>query len=106
MTHLERIERQNAAEANGAWAGLCGKTREDCPHDLVTEPELWNFWVYGCESARGELLLIRGGYVHFYTEAENWIPNETLPVREAIASGRWAPKWANPSFIESRRRRA
>ena len=86
------VKAQNAYEAEGAAAGLLGKTREDCPYDINENRDGWNFWVYGCEIARGELAIIESGVVSFCNEVSPE-PLDTLPVQEAIRSGAWKPKW-------------
>lgn len=82
-------------EQEGAVAGLAGKTREDCPYDRTVNADGWNFWVYGCDIARGEVEVIKKGYVEFI-DLQRGNVVETLTVEEAIKSARWCPRWARP----------
>ena len=81
---------QLAYEAEGAAAGLQGKKREDCPYDKELEPDRWN---HGCEVAAGEAEVIRSGTVQFFGE-HSIEPLFAMPVKEAIESGRWKPRYA------------
>jgi ribosome modulation factor len=89
------FEQQIAYEAEGAAAGLAGKTREDCPYHKDLNKDHWNHWVYGCENALGEIATIKKGFVEFCTEQSPDVILR-LPVDEAIRSGQWKPKYAIP----------
>ncbi len=84
---------QNVYQEEGAKAGLAGARREDCPYDKEANPDGWNFWVWGCEDAASEAAVIASGFVSWCTET-SLDPVLTLPVREAIESGQWKPRWA------------
>lgn len=88
----QRFAAQNVYEAEGAAAGLQGKKREDCPYGKALNPDGWNFWVYGCETAAGEKELIAKGEIEFCNEAGDFLFKK--PVADAIAQGLWKPRWA------------
>lgn len=99
---MEKFLRQCIYEHEGAKAGLQGAVREDCPYDKDTQSTEWNFWVYGCEIAAGELATLRGGVVHLMQlnkEAQLRKPREYIVEREwdetteeAYRNGNWRPK--------------
>lgn len=84
-------------ENEGAAAGLEGKTREHCPYDEEQDPDAWNAWVFGCESAQGEMATIEAGEVFLATTGElpeNFMePGTGIPVKEAIEHGFWKPRY-------------
>ena len=85
-------------EDEGVAAGLHGKKREDCPYDKAIQPHHWNHWVFGCENAAGELETLRKGTVYFINERGAIIA--TIPVEEAILSGRWKPRYVTLDMVK------
>lgn len=77
-------------EAEGAQAGLQGKTRDDCPYKKDTLH--WNHWVFGCEMAAAEKSAIDSGKIVFYATGSPE-PMMELPVDEAIKRGYWTPRY-------------
>lgn len=96
MNRKERYAAQCAYEEEGARAGLQGKTRDDCPYDREANSDGWNFWVYGCENARGEVEILKKGVIEFRSEYAPETQTFSLPVPEAIERGLWKPRWAKP----------
>src|SRR3990167_272291 len=95
---LARLRSEDEWEAEGGAAGLQGKTRDDCPYSETTQSDAWNYWVYGCENASGELATLASGEV-FFTDSDppgkDWCkPGTGVPVRDAIESGLWKPRYA------------
>jgi ribosome modulation factor len=88
----ERIKQQIAYEDEGGAAGAAGKTRDDCPYNQDTQSEAWNFWVFGCENAQGEMQIIKSGKITFSSTAENAL-GFSVPVQEAIDTGMWKPRY-------------
>ena len=87
---------QLAFEAEGAQAALQGRGRADCPYNHATQPGPWNHWVYGHDIAVGERQTIDQGFVTFCSTAEN-APTWDVPLKQAIDSGMWKPRFVNPS---------
>ena len=87
------LHAQLALEAEGAEAGLAGKTRADCPYDKETQSREWNHWVYGCETAAGEKKIIASGVVNFCTTDPNVKP-WNVDLMHAVATGQWRPRFA------------
>lgn len=105
----EKMYITDRCEAEGVAAGLEGKKRADCPYDEKTQSTEWNFWVYGCENAGGELAMIKGGKVDVamttvccstgegsFEAYEDYAKNhkpKMIPVDEAIRTGQWKPRY-------------
>lgn len=90
----ERFKRQNEYEAEGAAAGLSGKTRADCPYDQTAQSEAWNFWVYGNENAQGEQQLVASGEITWMSTAAP--PHHIVgkePLENAYRRGAWKPRY-------------
>ncbi len=84
---------QLICEEEGARAAIKeGKKREDCPYDKAINPGAWNHWVYGCETAAGELETLKSGFVSFCSTSSP-DPIFTIPVDEARRTGQWNPRW-------------
>jgi hypothetical protein len=45
-----RYQAQNVYRDLGIEAARQGKTAADCPYDRLTNPDGWNFWIWGCTS--------------------------------------------------------
>lgn len=93
-------------ELEGATAAMKGKKREDCPYP-VSDSLAWNFWVYGCDNARGEIRTIREGFLPVWSStgpyAESPQFQEVLrttprvPVEQAMANRWWKPQYTAPA---------
>lgn len=110
MQQMDRCERE------GAWAAYEGVPICDNPYGEDYDPNStpWNFWHYGHTNMRQDMEVARKGEIRLFNLStgkysdEEWsrlMQTPPTPLEDAIAAGRWRPRYMSLEQVRALRSR-